>query len=166
MTNKLLKAPATDETGLVLPQLLNAGLAANDRLKYYLTLLQVAGANAQQPHQPVSNLCAEREESGITDSAFDDIASGSRLDADGRIHIPRAQRVRDLLLDALQQMLQPLQTATDMGVGTPSAIEPYVSRLRALTAGMPLCADDRLRPDEIASVTVSATALTTACISW
>jgi hypothetical protein len=152
MTSNLLKAPATDETGLGLPQLLNAGLAANDRLKYYLTLLQVAGAYSQQPYQPVSNLRAEREAGGITDSAFDDIVSGSRLDADGHIHIPGAQRVRGLLLDALRQMLQPVQTAAGVGVSTQSAVETYVSRLRALTAGMPLCADDRVLPDEIASV--------------
>jgi hypothetical protein len=30
------------ETGLLLPELINRGLAANDRLKYYLTLLQAA----------------------------------------------------------------------------------------------------------------------------
>ena len=40
-------APATDENALVLPQLLNAGLAANDRLKYYRTLLRMAAATAR-----------------------------------------------------------------------------------------------------------------------
>ena len=153
MTNNLLTAPATDETALVLPQLLNAGLAANDRLKYYLTLLQMAGAAAQQPHGTVTNLRAEREASGIADSAFDEIVAGSRVGADGHIHVPRAQQIRTLLLDGLDEMLQPVRAAARVGVSTRTPVDTYAARLAALTARLPSCADDRLTPAEIAAVT-------------
>ena len=42
------------ERGLLLPELIARGLAANDRVKYYLALLQAAQARAQAPQQPAS----------------------------------------------------------------------------------------------------------------
>ena len=40
------------ELALVLPSLVNQALEANDRAKYYLTLLQAAGAHARRPGSP------------------------------------------------------------------------------------------------------------------
>ena len=44
---------------------LNAALAANDRVKYAFSLLQMALAHAEQPEQPVTNLKRERIACGI-----------------------------------------------------------------------------------------------------
>jgi phosphate-selective porin len=138
---------------LGLPQRLNAGLAANDRLKYYLTLLQAAKTRAQQPHQEVPDLRSEREASGIADSAFDDIVAASHLDSDGRIRIPGAQRIRGLLLDALREMLEPLRVAATVGISTRTPIDAYASRLDALTAHLLPLVDDRLLPANIDALT-------------
>ncbi len=59
------------EDSLILPAQIESGLAANDRLKYYLTLLQVARSHADQPDQPASSLKPERLVAGIRDSALD-----------------------------------------------------------------------------------------------
>ena len=40
MPTKVAIIEQIGEKGLLLPELVNRGLAANDRLKYYLTLLQ------------------------------------------------------------------------------------------------------------------------------
>jgi hypothetical protein len=69
-------------TGLVLPDLLNRVLAANDRLKYYLTLLQAAKAQAQQPTAGV-DLRVEREAAGIANAAFDEVVIGSSPEKNG-----------------------------------------------------------------------------------
>ena len=79
------------ETALLLPELINRGLAANDRLKYYLTLVQAAVAHATQPQRPFSNLRAEREASGISDASFDDFVGYSRTQADGLVCVPSAR---------------------------------------------------------------------------
>ena len=55
------------EDSLTLPAQIKAGLAANDRLKYYFTLLQVARSHADQPDQPASSLKKERLVAGIHD---------------------------------------------------------------------------------------------------
>lgn len=44
------------EDELLLPTLLNSALKANDRIKYYFTLLQAAKNHADNPDQSHSNL--------------------------------------------------------------------------------------------------------------
>ena len=66
------------ENALTLPAQIEAGLAANDRLKYYFTLLQVARSHADQPDQPAPTLKQERLLAGISDSAFDQVVAGTR----------------------------------------------------------------------------------------
>ena len=141
------------KTGLVLPELLSGGLAANDRLKYYLTLLQAAKARAQQPHQRASDLHIEREAAGVADPAFDEIVSASSVDADGTVWIPSAQRVCALLIADLRQMLQPIQAAAEIGAAVDARVDGYTSRLDALIAGIPSCAGDRLTPEDIDRLT-------------
>ena len=55
------------EDALTLPAQIEAGLAANDRLKYYFTLLQMARSHADQPNQPASSLKQERLAARIGD---------------------------------------------------------------------------------------------------
>jgi hypothetical protein len=51
---------AIGETGLQQAASLNAGLAANDRIKYAFSLLQMAIDHARHPKQPPSSLKQER----------------------------------------------------------------------------------------------------------
>jgi hypothetical protein len=142
-----------DGTGLVLPDQLNRGLAANDRLKYYLALLQAAKARAQQPQQHACDLRVEREAAGIADPAFDEVVSGSSLDGNGAVCIPGGRRICSLVIADLQLMVQPLHAAAESDGGARARVEAYASRLHALTAAIPSCEDDRLAPAVIDTLT-------------
>ena len=52
------------ETALLLPQLINQALTANDRVKYWLTLFQSARDHADHPTMDVPSLQREREAAG------------------------------------------------------------------------------------------------------
>ncbi|MCA1973264.1 MAG: phosphate transport regulator, partial [Caenispirillum sp.] len=84
---------ALGEGPLLLPVLLNAALAANDRAKYYFTLLQAAQARADHPDAAFGDLRPERQAAGIEDESFDGIVAASRRGEDGLYRIPRVQAV-------------------------------------------------------------------------
>ncbi len=48
------------ELALVLPSMVNQALEANDRAKYYLTLLQASATHARRPDRPAPSLHGER----------------------------------------------------------------------------------------------------------
>jgi len=52
----------------------NAALAANDRIKSALALLQMAAAHADEPDRLVADLKHERIACGIADRTFDTVA--------------------------------------------------------------------------------------------
>ena len=59
------------EPSLILPDLINRGLEANDRAKYFLALVQAARAHADHPEQPFASLREERLAAGVADERFD-----------------------------------------------------------------------------------------------
>jgi hypothetical protein len=61
------------EEQLLLPSRINAALAANDRAKYLLTLLQTARYRAEDPEWLTSDLRSERLASGVDDVSLDEI---------------------------------------------------------------------------------------------
>ena len=69
---------AIGETGLSRSGAVNAALAANDRVKYLLTLLQMAAAHADQPDQPPANLKRERIACGIDEPSLDAFTAAAR----------------------------------------------------------------------------------------
>ena len=58
---------------------LNAALAANDRLKYAFSLLQMAVAHAEHPEQPAVALKRERIACSIDDPDLDTVVAGARM---------------------------------------------------------------------------------------
>ena len=56
------------ERQLLLPGLVQTGLAANDRVKYFFTLLQLAMEQCAQPAPNPPDLAREREASGVADA--------------------------------------------------------------------------------------------------
>ena len=75
----------------MLPELLAAALAANDRAKVRMTLLQEAVAHAQNPAAPAHSLEAERQAAGLDRPVFASTVKDARpLDA-GRFAIPGAE---------------------------------------------------------------------------
>jgi hypothetical protein len=85
---------AIGENGLRRTGALNAGLAANDRIKYGISLLQMAVEDAQHPAQPAASLKREGLAAGIDDDDLDAAVSGAR-EVDKDFRIPGAVRILD-----------------------------------------------------------------------
>ncbi len=130
MTTKSGVIERLGEDALLLPDAINDGLSANDRLKYFLTLLQAAAAHAQSPGRSWPTLRVEREASGVADAVFDEVVASSQLSTDRQhVAVPEARRLRRLVMDDLACMIRPLEMAT----GTPPpAGSHYARRLDAL----------------------------------
>lgn len=138
---------ALGESGLLLPTLLNAALAANDRAKYYFSLLQMAQSRAQHPDAPASDLRVERQAAGIADEACDGIVAASCRGEGDLYRIPRVQAVCTALYQDLQRMLEPIQAARSPEWGS------FAARLK-LHAARPWCkTDDLVSGEQIAAMT-------------
>ena len=66
------------ESGLLLPEMVNAGLNANDQVKYFFTLLQTAQVHSDHPDLECTNLSRERESAGIESDIFDHVVFGAK----------------------------------------------------------------------------------------
>ncbi len=95
----------------LLPELIARGLAANDRLKYYLALLQAAQARAQAPQQPAANLRVQREASGVADASLDRVVESSSDRGNHTTYIPGACLIIDRLFEELRRMQSVLEAA-------------------------------------------------------
>jgi uncharacterized protein Yka (UPF0111/DUF47 family) len=96
------------EPGLLLPARVNAALAANDRAKYLLTLLQTARLRAEHPARGAPDLRSERLACGVAEEFFDDIVGHAEaLDA-GVCAIAHAADIVERLLAEVGAMLEPL----------------------------------------------------------
>lgn len=115
------------ETQLLLPRLVAAGLAANDRVKYRLTLFQAARAAADGAG-PGTDLRDERLASGVDCTELDQVVAVSRREPDGRYRIPGASALGAAAVEEVAAMLAPLRAAA-----VPAA-PGLVERLRAVSA--------------------------------
>ena len=129
---------------LLLPELINRGVAAGDRLKYYLALLQAAAAHAQGPEQATSDLHDEREASGVDDASLDDVIENSRMLAPDLCLIPGASRIFALIAADLRRMLEPLHVAAAANPELRERLEAYDQRLDERIAQAPRCDDDQV----------------------
>jgi len=141
------------EHGLLLPELIARGLAANDRVKYYLTLLQAAQARAQAPQQSASNLRVQRETSGVTDASLDDVVEASASRGNNTTYIPGARMILDHVFEDLRRMLPALQAAGDTRPDIRERADLYQRRLEELIATMPSCTDDLVTSSTISTLT-------------
>jgi len=97
------------ESSLVLPELINRGLEANDRAKYLLALIQAARAQADHPDRPFSSLREERLAAGIADEQFDGLIGQSRATGGGCYFVPGIESVHSELVAAISEMIVPLE---------------------------------------------------------
>jgi uncharacterized protein Yka (UPF0111/DUF47 family) len=123
------------ESSLALPLLINRGLEANDRAKYYLALIQAALAHADHPDRPFSSLRAERLAAGVPDEALDSLVGRSRATDASCSFVPDIGSVHAALVAAVAEMIAPFEVA-------PSADNPFSVRLASALASAPDVAAD------------------------
>jgi len=147
MTEKSEIVQRLGERAVLLPSLIANALAANDRLKLRLTLLQEAVSHARHPEQKSRSFDTERRAVGLTDAQYDSLIIGARVLAPDRIAAPGAKMLVTGISDDLSAMLAPLQIADE------KAAKPFAERLAALAGTIPLAKDDELAVRDIEAMT-------------
>lgn len=143
---------AAGESGLLLPDLLSAGLAANDRLKYYLTLLQAADAHAREPLAAVADLRGAREASGVSDPSLDDAVARSRSAASGAVSVPGGEAIRRRIVGDLDAMLAPVRATAVQNPEGGARYDGYHRRAEAQVAALGLWAGDEVPAAILATI--------------
>jgi uncharacterized protein Yka (UPF0111/DUF47 family) len=132
------------EDSLLLPALVNAALAANDRSKYYFALLQTAKSHAEHPDSDAPSLRHERVSSGVGDETLDEVVGASVRAGEGRYRIPGAACILRALFQDVNAMLRPFGAEAQAG---------FAPRLEALKARVPAAADNVLLAGDIDAMT-------------
>ena len=135
------------ELSLLLPSMVNHALEANDRAKYYLTLLQACAAGARLPGHPTPSLHGERLAAGINELWLDQVVESSEpSDDDHAFVVPRVNEVHDALMSAVGEMLTPFGVAE-------LEDSPDPARLERLRVRAPDFAGDRVPYDYVERAT-------------
>ncbi len=137
MTQKNEIVECLGESAVLLPGLIAAALAANDRLKLRLTLLEAGVAHIQNPLSLIQDFAAERHAAELDD--FDRLVSGARALDDGRGILPGAALLMAALRSDLAAMLAPLATAR------PETARQFSTRLAELQKTLPEAGGDEIR---------------------
>ena len=111
---------------------IDAALAANDRIKYYFSLLQTAAARADHPEQKISTLQSERLASGVANPAFDDLVSQSRRE-NGHYMLPGCHALLQQVVQDLRVMAAPVLAKAKRS----AASSEFAPRLESLVAKLP-----------------------------
>ncbi len=127
---------AIGEHGLQPAASLNAALAANDRVKYAFSLLQMALAHAADPDLPAATLKQERIGCGIDDPDLDTAVAASRM-VGTFCRVPGAARILSRIADDMRLMAAPL---------LPGKPDHLADRLETLLEALPAATDDLLDP--------------------
>ena len=142
------------ETSLLLPALVNEALAANDRAKYLMTLLQVAREHADHPDLAATDVKQERLACGVADAELDTVVARSRKEGPDAYLVPAARRIHDLLVDDVRRMLTPLRAQS--GSAPPNGdrlVGPYEERVHLLQSQALLLGEDRISGDYLNRLT-------------
>lgn len=144
---------------LLLPEQIAQSLTANDQIKYYFALLQMARANADRPAIPAQDLKAERLASRIADTELDGAVSGASKHAGGQYRVPQAERILAAVMSSLDTMIACLPPAERAALAAriaklqPPAIE---SDLIPGTVIDTITSGDRKRGDSLHLVVMDA----------
>lgn len=132
------------ESELLLPSRIAEGLAANDRVKVRLSVLQAAGRHATDPTGRHFDLAAECTRTGIDPVAMEAVVNRAGLCADGRVAAAGLSAlIAGIWLD-ITTMARAVQT------GDAAAGDRALERLTALQAAVPLDTHDAIVPAQIA----------------
>ncbi|MDC8784679.1 phosphate transport regulator [Roseateles koreensis] len=130
---------------LILPAWVKAALAANDRLKVYLTVLQAASEQASHPHRDAPDLSREIAAAGLDAAWLHDLAALARR-VDGELLLPDLPRWVHCLDDDLVIMARPVLEITPPDAPPHPRVAHWLAWLRALPA-------DRLDDHQLEALT-------------
>ncbi len=136
---------ALGEVGPLSPAQLNAALAANDRVKFYFSLLQMALSQAAHPEQPAPSLRRERIACGLNDATLDTAIAAARREGDA-CRLPGAEAILRRIAADMRIMAKPVLAADAGAAG-------FAGRLEACLACLPKGDGDLLEPVAIDAMT-------------
>jgi uncharacterized protein Yka (UPF0111/DUF47 family) len=122
---------------------LNAALAANDRVKFGFSLLQMALSHAEHPEETPATLKQERIACGIDDPHLDSVVGEARM-IGKRCHVTGAAQIVVRIASDMRVMAAPILAAKPNGIA---------ARLDGLLGALPAVTDDLLDPSAIAAIT-------------
>lgn len=102
------------QQSLLLPAHIKAALAANDRLKLYLSILQCAVTHAGRPDDDPLRLDLDIAAAGVDSSWLRDMPGSAQL-IDGAFVLPECERLTAALARDLEHMRKPLDDAEPEG---------------------------------------------------
>ena len=146
MSEKTEMIKELGESQLLLPGLVNAALAANDRVKYYFTLLQTARARAEHPGRDAADLRAERESAGVDNTFLDNAVAGARRLEPGKYSIPFAGEVLSSIRTCMEDMIRPVELRNK------AASAQYRERLTRLLEAIPATEDETVSEELISAI--------------
>jgi uncharacterized protein Yka (UPF0111/DUF47 family) len=149
MTAKARMISELGEQALLLPSLVNRALAANDRAKYYLSLLQAGAAHAERPGERAPDLHRERQVAGIADRTLDSVAEGTTVAGPGLYLVPRLGEIEGALFNSVRDMIAALggpETARNGDV-------EFARRLESLRGGLQGSGENLLSSAHLTSLT-------------
>ena len=114
MSQKIRIVDTLGERSLLRPMVINAALAANDRAKYYFTLLQTAVLRAQHDGR-APDLRRERLACGVDNEKLDSVVTDASMDRDGRFRIVEGGVIVHALIGEIGVMLAPFADESDTG---------------------------------------------------
>jgi len=107
MTEKKEIIRELGEKEILLPALVNAALLANDRVKYYFTLIQSAVNHAENPEEEQSNLRAERELAEIDNFQLDSVVHDTVKAGPAAYDLPLTDEIFTAIGTCMDEMIQP-----------------------------------------------------------
>jgi len=135
------------QVDLLLPSLIAEGLAANDRVKLRLSILQAAAHRARDPKNARFDLARECRDAGLDPVALEALVNQATLVRGDRISAPGLANLGVGIWHDMEAMLR----AVKAGDGT--AAEAAVTRLAAIRASAPFDSSDDVALEQIIRLT-------------
>ncbi|MDO9312931.1 MAG: phosphate transport regulator [Burkholderiaceae bacterium] len=135
---------------LLLPAWIKAALAANDRLKLYLTVLQAAAAHAEHPDTEPLDLGRETAAAGVEGRWLRDLPAGCSK-VGGALLVPELRRLVQRLAEDLGVMAKPLLEAPPKGEDPSARVKYWLDWLA--TIGSKKADGETLTREQLRSLT-------------
>jgi uncharacterized protein Yka (UPF0111/DUF47 family) len=116
------------QADILLPALVSEALAANNRIKVRLSVLQAAARHAQQPTQPATDLENEYRAARMAHGALTSLIGGAQLVGQGRLSAPNLAGLMEDIHDDAVVMIRAV------GAGKAAEGEAAKTRLAAIEA--------------------------------